>query len=279
MKKKKSAKAAPKKPSQSLLQKGEPKAYALVNPRGAQPVLIVCDHASNAMPKAVKNLGLTAAQRRQHIAWDPGTATIGRYLSRKIDARLVLANYSRLVVDLNRGERHKDCMRASSEGVAIPGNKNLTATEKKSRLTEIYWAYHDEITRQIDAILASGRVPLILSIHSFTPAMNGQHRPWHIGIMWNRQEKLSKKLVASLKRRNPALSIGENQPYSLKGAFGGRNTIQRHAEDRGLPYLIVEFRQDLVGGTKREAEDWGRVFLESLQPIINDAATYRRQRR
>ncbi len=260
-----------------VLGKGEKAAFSRINAKAVSPVVIVCDHASNAMPKSVKNLGLSARARKMHIAWDPGTEDIGRYLARKLKAPALLANYSRLVVDLNRGSDHPDCMRGVSDHVKIAANAQLTEAQKEARLDALYWPYHDEITAMLDAVLARGQVPLLLSIHSFTPEMDGQHRPWHIGVMWNRQEKLSKKLVANLRRHNPAVVIGENQPYSLKGDAGGMNTIERHAELRGLPYLIVEFRQDLVGGSKAEAEQWASLFLRSLQPIIDDAGTYRRQ--
>ncbi len=276
VKKKKTAAKKPATPA-SFLQKGEKPSFTRVNAQSKSPIIIVCDHASNAMPKAVKNLGLDAKARKMHIAWDPGTAHIGHYLAKKLKAPLQLANYSRLVVDLNRGEDHADCMRDTSDHVKVPGNKNLTAAQKQARLDDIYWPYHNEITKQLDSVLKRGKVPLLLSIHSFTPAMDGKHRPWHIGVMWNRQEKLSKQLVANLKRNNPALVIGENKPYSLKGAAGGKNTIERHCESRGLPYLIVEFRQDLVGGSKKDAQEWGALFLRSLQPILDAPATYTRQ--
>lgn len=259
-----------------LLGKGEKGAFTAVKGDAQAQILVVCDHASNAMPKSVKNLGLDAKARKMHIAWDPGTEHIGRYLARKLRAPLLLANYSRLVVDLNRGHDHADCMRDASDHVKIPGNRALSTAVKNARLDALYWPYHAEITARLDNVLARKKVPLLLSIHSFTPEMNGEHRPWHIGVMWNRQEKLSKQLVKNLKRDNPALVIGENKPYSLKGAAGGMNTIARHAEGRGLPYIIVEFRQDLVGGSKAEAEQWAALFLRSLQPILDDVATYRR---
>ena len=256
-----------------FLQKGEKAAFTRINAKSASPVIIVCDHASNAMPRAAKNLGLDVTARKMHIAWDPGTAHIGRYLARVLNAPLQLANYSRLVVDLNRGEDHADCMRDTSDHVKIPGNKGLNAAQRQARLDDIYWPYHNEITRQLDAVLARGKVPLLLSIHSFTPEMDGAHRPWHIGVMWNRQQKLSKQLVKNLRSDNPALVIGENKPYSLKGPAGGKNTIERHCESRGLPYLIVEFRQDLVGGSKAEAEQWAELFLRSRPPTLDDAAS------
>lgn len=265
-----------KKKTAPFLLKSEKAAFTRINSASKSPIIIVCDHASNAMPKSVKNLGLDAKTRKMHIAWDPGTADIGKYLARVLKAPLQLANYSRLVVDLNRGESHEDCMRDMSDHVFIPGNSGMSVAEKKARLDALYWPYHGEITRQLDGVLKRGQVPLLVSIHSFTPEMDGKHRPWHIGVMWNQQDKLAKQLVKNLKRDNPALVIGENKPYSLKGAAGGKNTIARHAEGRGLPYIIVEFRQDLVSG-KRDAEQWAELFLRSLQPLLDDPATYRRQ--
>lgn len=250
-------------------------AFTVVNALSASPVLIVCDHASNTMPKAAKNLGLKPRDIKRHVAWDPGTAHIGRYLSKALDARLHLANYSRLICDLNRGHDHPDCMRAQSDDVTVPGNQALTAAEKDARAADIYWPYHDAITDFIDARLAEGRVPFLLSVHSFTPQLVGEKpRPWHIGLMWNRQEKISQQLLRTLRRQNPALSIGGNKPYSMKGDAGGLNTIERHAERRGIPYIAVEFRQDLVGGSKKDAEDWAELFLRGLLPILQDKKTY-----
>lgn len=275
-KKKPAVKKPAAKKAAPFLARGE-KPFTLVNGKSSVPVLIVCDHASNVMPKSVKGLGLTAAQRRMHIAWDPGTAHIGRYLSKKLNTRLLLANFSRLVVDLNRGHDHPDCMRDVSDHVKVAGNRKLSADAKNARLDALYWPYHAEIDRHLDAFEAAGKVPLLLSLHSFTPSMDGFDRPWHIGVMWNRQEKLAKRLVSQLKRDNPALTIGENQPYSLQTGAAGHDTIHRHGEGRGLPYIIVEFRQDLVGGSKMEAEGWGELFLRSLRSILADATVYRRQ--
>ena len=259
------------------LQAGEANALTIVNPLSASPLLIICDHASNAMPKAAKNLGLKAKDRKRHVAWDPGTAHIGRYLAAQLDTRLHLANYSRLVCDLNRGEDHPDCMRLYSDDIEVPGNRDLSDASRQARLDDLYWPYHDAISAFIDRHLAAKKVPFLLSIHSFTPQMAGEKpRPWHIGLMWNRQEKLSKQLVRNLRRQNPALTIGDNKPYSLKGAAGGLNTIERHAERRGIPYIAVEFRQDLVGGSKKDAEAWAALFLRALLPILQDQKTYTR---
>jgi predicted N-formylglutamate amidohydrolase len=257
-----------------FLARGEAKPVEIVNPKSKTPVVIVCDHASRRMPRAAKNLGLAAADRKRHVAWDPGTAHIGRYLAKALGAQLHLAGYSRLVCDLNRGHDHPDCMRDVSDDVRVPGNRGLAAADRDRRLDALYWPYHDAITRALDTRIARGQTPFLLSIHSFTPRMaTGPARPWHIGVMWKRQQKLAKQLVRRLRRDNPALSIGENEPYSLKDLGGGLNTIERHAEARGLPYLIVEFRQDLVAA-KKDAEAWAALFLRSLLPILEDPASY-----
>lgn len=268
---------APKKPAK-LLGRGEPAPVRVENPRGRAKCVIVCDHASNRVPKALGTMGLKKAELKKHIAWDPGTEDIGYYLSKKMDAALVLANYSRLVVDLNRGEDAPECMRAESDHIRIPANEGLTAAQKKQRIGEIFNPYHKVLGAQLKRHIDKGVAPLLLSLHSFTPEMDGFKRPWHIGVLWNKEEGIAKRLVESLRKNNPDLRIGDNEPYSLKAANVTKNTISTHAEARGLPYVIVEFRQDLVG-TKAGARKWAEIFLQSLAPVIADPELYRLKKR
>lgn len=276
--KKKAGKPAKKTPGKIISAKDLP-AARVENPQGRGKCVIVCDHASNRVPKSLSNLGLKKADLQKHIAWDPGTEDIGRYLSQALDSVAVLASYSRLVVDLNRGEDHKECMRDTSDHIRIPGNIRLTAAERQQRLDEIFWPYHDRIEKELKRHTAKGAAPVLISIHSFTPKMDGFRRPWHIGVLWNREEKIARKLVRELRRNNPNLVIGENEPYSLKEANFMKNTISTHAESRGLPYVILEFRQDLVD-TKKKAQKWAGIFLESLLPVLADPGihTLRRER-
>lgn len=260
-----------------LLQAGEPAPYRIENAKGSAPVLIVCDHASNRVPKALNNVGLSKADLEKHIAWDPGTENIGRYMSEKLDAAAFFATYSRIVVDVNRGERSPECMREVSDHVQVPGNKGLSAAQKRQRLDEIFWPYHRALTGQIKNYLKKGIVPVIVSLHSFTPEMDGFKRPWHIGVLWNKEEEIARRVVENLRAQNPGMVVGENEPYTLKQANLSKNTIKTHAEDTGLPYVIVEFRQDLVA-TKRDALKWGRIFLEALAPILMDEGLYRPRR-
>lgn len=270
----KPAPAAPRKLPARLLGRGEPAPYRIENPRGKAPILIVCDHASNRVPAALDNVGLSRAELAKHIAWDPGTEDIGRYMSEKLDATAFFATYSRIVVDVNRGENSPECMREVSDHIHVPGNKNLSAAEKRQRLDEIFWPYHRALAAQIKTYRKKGIVPLIVSLHSFTPEMDGYKRPWEIGVLWNKEETIARRLVESLCAQNPGMVVGENEPYTLKQASLSKNTIKTHAEDAGLPYVIVEFRQDLVG-KKRDALKWGRIFIEALAPILLDASVYR----
>ncbi|MEZ0223989.1 MAG: N-formylglutamate amidohydrolase [Alphaproteobacteria bacterium] len=268
--KKKGGKASARvKPAGRIISARELPAARVENAYGRGKCVIVCDHASNKVPKSLANLGLSKGDLQKHIAWDPGTEDIGRYLSKALDCVAVLASYSRLVVDLNRGEDHKECMRDTSDHIRIPGNVKLTAAARQQRLDEIFWPYHSRIEKELRRHTEKGVAPVLISIHSFTPEMDGFRRPWHIGVLWNREEKLARRLVKNLRRNNPDLVIGENEPYSLKEANFMKNTISTHAESNGLPYVILEFRQDLVD-TKKKAQKWAGIFLESLLPVLAD---------
>lgn len=257
-----------KKPA-PLVARGEPPVVRVVNPKGKGKYIIVCDHASNRIPKALNNLGLSKADLKKHIAWDPGTEDIGLHLSRKMDAAAVIAGYSRLVVDLNRGDDHPEIMRPASDHIRVPGNAGLTAAQRRQRMETFFRPYHGEIAKALTRFTGKGIAPALISIHSFTPEMDGFKRPWHIGVLWNRQEKIARALVRNLRRNNPNLVIGENEPYSLKATNFLKNTISTHAERKGLPYVIVEFRQDLVD-TKKKAVKWAEIFLDSLLPALSE---------
>lgn len=267
-----------RKPVKRLLSPSEPPAVRVENPKGKGKYVIVCDHASNLVPKSLGHLGLSKADLSKHIAWDPGTEDIGRYVAKALDATAIFASYSRLVVDLNRGDDHPEIMRDTSDHVRIPGNTGLTAAQKKQRMDTLFWPYHDRITRELKRFIDKGIAPVLISVHSFTPEMDGFKRPWHIGVLWNREEKIARQLVKALRRNNPDLVIGENEPYSLKEANYMKNTISTHAESRGLPYIILEFRQDLVN-TKKKAAKWAEIFLESLTPILAEPGLHKLRKR
>jgi len=262
------------KPAKRLLTKADPAPFRVENQKGKAQCLIVCDHASNRIPAALGTLGLSKKDREKHIAWDPGTEVIGRYLSEQLDAPAFFATFSRIVVDVNRGANSPECMREVYDHIPVPGNTALGRAEKKQRIDEIFDPYHKNLADQVQRFLKKKRVPMIISVHSFTPEMDGYRRPWHIGILWNKEDDIALKLVDNLRQQNPTMIVGENEPYSLKAENLTKNTIGTHAESKGLPYVIVEFRQDLVK-TKRDALKWGKIFLDAMTPILADPDTYR----
>ena len=260
-------------PQGRLIGADEPAPARVENADGKAKCVIVCDHASNYVPKSLGSLGLSKADLQKHIAWDPGSEDIGRRLSQGLDAPLIAASYSRLVVDLNRGHDNPECIRPESDHIRIPGNEGLTDVQKAHRLDTFFWPYHRVVDTQLQKFLDRGIAPALLSMHSFTPEMDGIKRPWHIGVLWNEEEDIALRLVENLRRDNPDLRIGENEPYSLKSVNYTKNTISTHAETRGLPYVIVEFRQDLVD-TKQKAYKWADIFLKSLKPLLDDPGFY-----
>jgi predicted N-formylglutamate amidohydrolase len=257
-----------------LLGPGDPPAVEIVNPAGGAPVLFLCDHASNAMPRALDRLGLEDAVLRLHVAWDIGAAEVARRLAARFDAPLVLTGYSRLVIDCNRRPGHRDSIPSESDGIAIPGNRSLDAATIERRRAACFEPYHDAIERQLAVFAARGVVPAVLSIHSFTPVFGGAARPWHVGVLWNRDPRIPLKLKAAL-AADPRLVVGDNEPYDARDDHG--YSTKRHGEETGLPHVLIEIRQDLID-TRHGAEAWAYRIGDALSPILADAALYRIER-
>jgi predicted N-formylglutamate amidohydrolase len=247
----------------------EPPPFRVLNPRGKGAGLVICDHSSNLVPRSLKGLGIRKPELNRHIGWDIGTENIGRRISKILDMPAVLAGYSRLVIDLNRDPDHRECIIRESDHTQIPANAGLSRAARERRLKELYWPYHKQLGKQVDRLVKKGPPPLLLAVHSYTPEMGGVRRHWHIAVLWNKQEKLAKKLIAEIRKNNPGILVGENEPYSLKNERFKGSTIWRHAEERGLPYVFVEFRQDLVD-TQEKAAQWTDLFLHALRPVMED---------
>jgi len=174
-----------------LLTAADPPPVEHVNAEGKAPVLITCDHASRRVPKALRNLGVDAESLKLHIGWDIGAADVARGLARRLDAPAVLAGYSRLVIDCNRDLDDPTSMPAASDGVPVPGNQDLSPPTKAQRVEALFRPYHRAIETVLDGFAQRGVHPAILSIHSFTPVMNGVDRPWHIGILWDKDPRMA----------------------------------------------------------------------------------------
>ena len=233
--------------------------FTRLGPESGAARLLVCDHAANALPEGYGTLGLPAEAFLRHIAYDIGAASLTRALSARLGAPAILARYSRLFIDLNRGAEDPTLIMALSDGALIPGNHPLTEVERAHRIAAVYEPYHCAIAAEIDAVLARGAAPRLISVHSFTPVWRGRPRPWHVGVLWNRDGRLARPLLEAL-RAEGDLVVGDNEPYS--GELEG-DCMDRHGTKRGLPHVLIEIRQDLIdteAGALRWADRLARVI-------------------
>ena len=236
-----------------LLSADDPQPAIITNPHGASAILLVGDHAGRAVPAKLGDLGVRPGDMDQHIAWDIGIAGLGAKLSALLDATFIHQAYSRLVIDCNRRPDAADAAPAISDGVTIPANVGLTAADLSSRIDEIAAPYHDAIAAELDA--RAGRQTLIVSLHSFTPVMAGFVRPWRYGVLHRGDSELSHRVLALLQ---DALgeAAGDNAPYAMDGRD---HTIPAHADPRGLDYLELEVRQDLIADEAGQDEAAGFI--------------------
>jgi predicted N-formylglutamate amidohydrolase len=230
--------------------------------------LIICDHASNALPHGYGTLGLSLEALDRHIAYDIGAAEATRALAARLGAPAVLSTYSRLLIDPNRGLNDPTLVMRYSDGAIVPGNAYIDAAEIARRGAR-YWApYRQEVAATVDAMTATGEPPALISIHSFTPVMRSLARPWKIGLLWDRDGRIAKPLIEAL-IAEPDLradEIGDNEPYD--GALAG-DTIDEIATARGLANVLIEIRQDVIA-ERNEVIAWAERLARVLGPIIAD---------
>lgn len=241
-------------------------AYERVNGAGRAPILVLCDHATNRVPPSVAggDLGLPPVEMERHIAYDIGARGVTLGLARLLDAPALLTRFSRLVIDPNRGEYDPTLLMRLYDGTIIPGNRHADQAERERRLDAWHRPYHQAITAEIDAMVAEDREPALISIHSFTPRLRARAaRPWHIGVLWDRDRRLAEPLIARLQAQGD-IAVGDNEPY--RGALEG-DTMFRHGTMRGLRHVLIELRQDLIA-TGEQQEAWA----DRLAPILRDIA-------
>lgn len=238
--------------------------FELVNAECAAtaPLVVLCDHASNALPDAYGTLGLPSIDLERHIGWDIGAADVTRRLAHLMGVPAVLSGFSRLLIDPNRGADDPTLVMKLSDGAVIPGNRQADAAEIAHRRANYWQPYQDAAASMIEAAMAGGQVPVIVSIHSFTPVWRGAMRPWQCGVLWDRDPRLPHLLLAGL-RSDSGLVVGDNEPYS--GRLHG-DTMYRNGTSRGLANALVEIRQDLID-THHGAQEWA----ERLAQILGDA--------
>jgi predicted N-formylglutamate amidohydrolase len=249
---------------QPLLGPGDPPPFSVFNENGKAPLLLLCDHASKAVPKALGDLGITAEELSRHIGWDIGGLDAALELAKILDAPLVASGYSRLVIDCNRWPGGEGSTPEVSDKVPIPANTGLTREQIDARAAACFWPYHQEVDRQLDRMTAGGRAVCLLVMHSFTPEMNGFQRPWHVGVLWNDDPRLPEPLLAEL-RKDALLVVGDNEPYSAREPY--EYTLTAHAKPRALPHCSLEVRQDLMG-TAEDARTWGRRLAQPIGAAV-----------
>lgn len=226
-------------------------------------ILLLCDHADNAFPAGYDTLGVPSAQLQRHIAYDPGAAGITRHMARLLGAPAVLTRYSRLLIDPNRGEDDPTLIMRISDGAIVPGNAAITLEERQKRIGHYYRPYHAAVDQLIDAMIDAGKPPVIYSIHSFTENWRGWMRPWHAGVLWDKDPRLAVPLLNAL-REDETLVVGDNEPYA--GALRG-DCVHKHATMRGLANALIEVRQDLIRDEAGQAE-WGERLGLILRRIL-----------
>ena len=234
----------------------DPAPVIVHNSGAAAPLVLICDHAGRRIPRRLGDLGLSVADLGRHIAWDIGAAGLARRLADLIGAELTLQAYSRLVVDCNRDPASPDVAPEISDGSAVPGNLGLGGAALRSRIEEIHQPYHAAIAAALDRAVHAAT---LVSVHSFTPEMQGVARPWHVGVLHTHDSPASDRMLRALAGEGD-LVIGDNQPYAMDGVD---YTIPRHAKARGLDYLELEIRQDLIQDETGQARMAAR-----LAPLI-----------
>jgi predicted N-formylglutamate amidohydrolase len=224
-------------------------------------LIFICDHASNRLPPEYGTLGLDPALLATHIASDIGAADITCTLASRFGAPAVLARWSRLLIDLNRGEDDPTLVMKLSDGSIISGNRKADAAEIANRIAHFHRPYHARIAEEIGAMIGRSIVPVLISMHSFTPLWKEFARPWEVGVLWDRDARLARPLIDALTRAG--FRVGDNEPYS--GELEN-DCLYRHGTMNGLPHVLIEIRQDIIADTASAGS-----FAARLGPILETA--------
>lgn len=246
----------------TLLGPADPAPVGLCNPDGASPFLLICDHAGNAVPAALRDLGLPRPELDRHIGVDIGILGVSERLSELIDAPLIFQRYSRLVVEANRRLTSADSIAPISDGTQIPGNAGLDPAGRAARVEEIFTPYHREIARRLDQRAAAQTPTVLVSMHSFTPSLLSRpfRRPWQVALCFGADRRFTNPVLQELAAVG-GLTIGRNEPYAVDMVKD--YSIPVHGEERGLPYAEFEIRQDLIATTQGQAA-WADIVAGAL---------------
>jgi len=252
---------------ETLLSEDDPAVFLIERTKATSAFLLTCDHAGRKIPHKLASLRLSEHELSTHVAWDLGVAELGRRLSARLDAFLIMHNYSRLVIDANRPPSAPDSIPTLSERTRIAANEGLSSSDARKRFEEVFQPYHQRIRAELDARSARACPSVLVALHSFTPVYLDAGRRWHAGVLYGRDPRLG-RLVRDGLRRDGELIVGDNQPYAVSDASD--YTIIVHGEQRGIPHVELEIRQDLLASAsdvQRWAERLGDV-LEAALPHV-----------
>jgi predicted N-formylglutamate amidohydrolase len=255
------------KKNQPLLLPSDPEPVGEERLAGGCPFLLIADHAGNAVPQKLGDLGISAGDLNRHIGIDIGVHGLSQRLSALLDAPYIFQRYSRLVIDCNRTPGNPTSIPPVSDGTQVPANRGLSAQDVETRQNEIFWPYQEAIGRQIEAMCKRGTPPVIIALHSFTPK-HGDYpapRPWHIGVLFNRDERLARPLI-SLLHADGDLTVGINQPYAVEDSVD--YAVPVHCEKGGLIHVELEIRQDLIESPEGQAS-WAERLVRLLPKALD----------
>ncbi len=256
-----------------LLSDNDPPPFYLHNGNGVVGFLFTGDHTGNTIPIKLKQMGLREEELSRHITFDIGTREVILRMAESFDAPAIMGNYSRLVVDLNRRLDDPSAFPELVDNIPIPENQQLGDLKRQERIDSVYNPYHNAIDTQLKKFAHNNVVPALISIHSFTPVLMGEVRECHMGVLWDKDDRIALPLIQRL-RENADIVVGDNEPYS--GRHMANFTIDHHAEPAGLPYVGIEIRQDLLRSTER-IRRWSDILKDALDPILADTRLYTQQ--
>jgi predicted N-formylglutamate amidohydrolase len=251
-----------------LLGPDDPPAYSVERADGRSPFVLTCDHAGRAIPQRLGAMHLSEAQLASHVAWDLGVDELGRRLAARLDAVAILHAYSRLVIDANRPPGAPDSIPTLSERTRIAANEGLSETARRQRVEEVFAPYHQRLRDELDARNATSRPSILVALHSFTPVYLDEVRRWDAGVLYGRDARLARLVLQGL-CNDRALVIGENEPYAVSDATD--YTVVVHGEQRGIPHVELEIRQDLLA-TEAGVACWAErlaLVLEAAVPRLS----------
>lgn len=231
-------------------------------------LILLCDHAESRLPAHYGTLGLEARQLERHIGYDIGALALSQALAARLNACLVASRFSRLLIDPNRGQDDPTLIMRLSDGAVVPGNAAISAAERARRIARYYVPYDTAIARAIGHVSALRiGAPVLISLHSFTPIWRGHPRPWHAGVLWDKDSRVAAPMLHAL-RAVDGLVVGDNEPY--RGELPG-DTMHRHGTVKGLPHCLLEVRQDLICDAAGVA-CWVDILAPILERILEDKA-------